>query len=46
MRCIVCDLVTEDISHKFFVNLEFSFVVGDEIEHFIYEDYKDRKSVV
>ena len=23
MRCIVCDLVTEDINHKFFVNLEF-----------------------
>ena len=42
MRCIVCDLcdlVTEDIDHKFFVNLEFCFVVGDEIRHFICEDY-------
>ena len=29
----------KNISHKFFVNSEFSFVVGDEIEHFIYEDY-------
>ena len=42
MRCIVCDLfdlVTEDINHKFFVNSEFKFVVGDEIGHFIFEDY-------
>ena len=42
MRCIVCDLcdlVTKDINHKFFVNSEFEFVVGDEIGHFIYEDY-------
>ena len=39
MRCIVCDLVTENIDHKFFVNLEFWFVVGDEIGHFICEDY-------
>ena len=42
MRCIVCDLcdlVTEDINHKFFVNLEFEFVVNDEIGHFICEDY-------
>ena len=39
LRCIVCDLVIEDISHKFFVNLEFWFVVSDEIGHFIYEDY-------
>ena len=39
MRCIVCDLVTEDINHKFFVNSEFLFVVGDEIGHFICEDY-------
>ena len=42
MRCIVydlCDLVTEDIDHKFFVNSEFWFVVGDEIGHFICEDY-------
>ena len=42
MRYIVrdlCDLVTEDIDHKLFVNLEFWFVVGDEIGHFIYEDY-------
>ena len=42
MRCIVCDLcdlVIEDIDHKFFVNSEFWFVVGDEIKHFIYEDY-------
>ena len=34
MRCIVCDLcdlVTEDVDHKFFVNLEFWFVVDDEI---------------
>ena len=42
MRCIVCDLcylVTENIDHKFFVNSEFWFVVGDEIEHFICENY-------
>ena len=39
MRCIVCDLVTEDINYKFFVNLEFQFTVGDEIWLFIYEDY-------
>ena len=42
MRCIVCDLcdlVMEDINHKFFVNSEFSFIVGNEIEHFICEDY-------
>ena len=41
MRCIVfdlCDLVTEDVDHKFFVNSEFWFVVGDEIGHFICED--------
>ena len=42
MRCIVCDLydvVIEGIDHKFFVNLEFWFAVGDEIGHFICEDY-------
>ena len=42
MRCIICDLydlVIEDINHKFFVNLEFWFVVGDEIGHFICENY-------
>ena len=39
MRCIVCDLVKKDISHKFFVNSEFWFVVGDKIGHFICEDY-------
>ena len=39
MRCVVCNLVTEDIDHKFFVNSEFWFVVGDEIGHIIYEDY-------
>ena len=42
MRCIVsdlCDLVTEDISHKFFINSEFWFIVDDEIGHFIYKDY-------
>ena len=39
MRCIVCDLVIEDISHKFFVNSEFLFVVFDELGHFICEDY-------
>ena len=39
MRCIVCDLVTEYINHKFFVNLEFLFIVGDEIGHLIYENY-------
>ena len=36
MRCMVCDLcdlVIEDIDHKFFVNSEFWFVVGDEIGH-------------
>ena len=37
--CNLCDLVIEDIDHKFFVNLEFWFVVGDEIRHFICEDY-------
>ena len=42
MRCIVCDLcnlVTENIDHKFFENLEFWFVVNDEIGHFICKDY-------
>ena len=42
MRCIVCDLcdlVTEDINHKFFVNSEFYFIVSDKIGHFICEDY-------
>ena len=39
MKCIICDLVTEDISHKFFVNSKFYFVVDDEIRHFICEDY-------
>ena len=39
MRCIVCDSVTENVSHKFFINLEFWFVIGDEIRHFIYEEY-------
>ena len=42
MRCTVCDLcdlVTKDISDKFFVNSEFQFVVGDVIGHFICEDY-------
>ena len=42
MRCIVCDLcdlVTEDIDHKFFVNSELWFVVGDGIGHFICKDY-------
>ena len=43
MRCIVCDLVTEDIDHKFFVNLEFWFVVGDKIRHFIYENSPQKK---
>ena len=35
----ISDLVIEDINHKFFVNSEFYFVAGDEIGHFIYEDY-------
>ena len=42
MRCIVCDLfdlVTENINYKFLVNSEFLFVVGDEIGHFICENY-------
>ena len=42
MRYIVsdlCDLVTEDINHKFFVNSEFQLVVSDEFGHFICEDY-------
>ena len=42
MRCLVCnlcDLVTKDINHKFFVNSKSLFVVGDEIGHFICEDY-------
>ena len=37
--CDLCDLVIEDIDHKFFVNSEFWFVVSDEIGHFICEDY-------
>ena len=39
MRCIVYDLVTEDIDYKFFINSEFWFVVSDEIGHLICEDY-------
>ena len=42
MRCMICDLcdlVIEDIDHKFFINLKFWFVVGDKIGHFICEDY-------
>ena len=42
MRWIVCDLcdfVIEDIDHKFFLNSEYWFVVGDEIRYFIYKDY-------
>ena len=42
MKCIVCnlcDLVTEDINHRFFVNSEFYFDVDDKIGHFICEDY-------
>ena len=42
MRCIVCDLcdlVTEDINHKFLVNSKTQFVVGNEIGRFICEDY-------
>ena len=49
MRCIVCDLcylVTEDIDHKFFVNSKFWFVVGDEIEHFICEDYNISTKII
>ena len=37
--CDLCDLVIEDIDHKFFINSEFLFIVGDEIGHFIYKDY-------
>ena len=42
MRCIVCDLcdlVTEDMDRKFFVNSKFSFVVSNKIRHFICKDY-------
>ena len=42
MRCMICDLcdlVIEDIDHKFFINSKFWFVVGDKIGHFICEDY-------
>ena len=39
MKCIVYDLVTEDIDYKFFINSEFWFVVSDEIGHFICKDY-------
>ena len=39
MRCIVCDLVTEYLNHKFFINSKFLFIVNDEIWHFICEDY-------
>ena len=49
MRCIVCDLcdlVTEYINHKFFVNSEFQFVVGDEIECFICEDYNISTKII
>ena len=31
--------VTEDINHRFFINLEFLFVVDDEIGRVICEDY-------
>ena len=37
--CDLCDLVTEDMDYKFFVNPKFWFVVSDEIGHFICEDY-------
>ena len=49
MRCIVCDLcdlVTEDINHKFFLNLKFYFVVNDEIEHFICKDYNISTKII
>ena len=49
MRCIVCDLcdlVTEDINHKFFVNSKFQFVVGDEIWHFICEGYNKSTKMI
>ena len=38
--------VTEDINHKFFVNSEFKFVVGDEIGHFICEDYNISTTII
>ena len=31
--------VIEDINHKFFVNSEFWFIVGNETGHFICKDY-------
>ena len=49
MRCIVCDLcdlVIEDINYKFFVNSKFYFVVGDEIGHFIFEDYNISTKII
>ena len=46
MRCIVCDLVTKDIDHKFFVNSEFWFVISDEIGHFIFENYNISTKVI
>ena len=49
MRCIICDLcdlVTEDINHKFFVNSEFQFIVSDEIGHFIYVDYNISTKII
>ena len=38
--------VTEDINHKFFINLEFLFVVGDEIGYFICEDYNISTKII
>ena len=46
MRCITCDLFTEDINHKFFVKSEFQFIVIDEIKHFIYEDYNTSTKII
>ena len=49
MRCIVCDLcdlVTKDIDHKFFANSKFWFIVGDEIGHFIYENYNISTKII
>ena len=39
LRCIVFDLVTEDINHKFLVNLIFWFYSLWWIGHLICEDY-------
>ena len=42
----LCDLVIEDINPKFFENSKPKFVVGDEIRHFICEDYNMSTQII